>query len=54
MCVSLKVASKLLHATSGPVKAVECSLHQWSHDAAHVHLISTAVSLAIVLHPQPR
>lgn len=28
-------------------------MHQRSHDAAHVHLISTAVPLAIVLHPQP-
>lgn len=53
VCVSLKVASKLLHATSGPMKTVEGSLHQWSHDAAHVHLVSTAVPLAIVLHPQP-
>lgn len=53
VCVSLKVASQLLHATSGPVKAVEGSLNQWSHDAAHVHLIPTAVPLAIVLHTQP-
>lgn len=53
VCVSLKVASQLLHATSGPVKAVECSLHQRSHDAAHVHLVSTAVPLTVMLHPQP-
>lgn len=52
MFVSLKVASQLLHATSGPVKAVEGSLHQWSHDAAHVHLVSTAVPLTVMLHPQ--
>lgn len=55
MCVcyvSLKVASQLLHATSGPVKAVECSLHQRSHYAAHVHLVSTAVPLTVMLHPQ--
>lgn len=51
--VLLKIASQLLHATSGPVKAVEGSLHQWRHDAAHVHLISTTVPLTIVLHPQP-
>lgn len=53
MCVSLKVASQLCHATSGPVKAVEGSLHQWRHDAAHVHLITAAVPLTIVLHPKP-
>ena len=51
--VSLQVASQLLHATSGPVEAVEGSLHQRGHDAAHVHLVSTAVPLAVVLHPQP-
>lgn len=28
-------------------------MHQRSHDAAQVHLVSAAVSLAIVLHPQP-
>lgn len=32
---------------------MEGSLNQWSHDATHVHLVSTAVPLAIVLHPQP-
>lgn len=53
MCVSLKVASQLCHATSGPVKAMEGSLHQWRHDAAHVHLIAAAVPLTIVLHPKP-
>lgn len=53
VCFSLKVASQLLLATNGPVKAVEGSLDQRSHDAAHVHLISTAVSLTIMLHPQP-
>lgn len=50
--VSLKVASQLLHATSGPVKSMEGGLHQRRHDAAHVHLVSTAVALAIVLHPE--
>lgn len=50
---SLKVASQLLLATNGPMKAVEGGLDQRSHDAAHVHLISTAVPLTIVLHPQP-
>lgn len=50
--VLLKVASQLLHATSGPVEAVEGSLHQRRHDAAHVHLVSAAVALAVVLHPQ--
>lgn len=53
ICVSLKVASKLLHATSGPVKAVEGSLYQRRHDAAHVYLVSAAVPLTIVLHSQP-
>lgn len=53
VCVSLKVASKLLHATSGPVKAVEGGLYQRCHDAAHLYLISTAIPLTIVLHPQP-
>lgn len=53
VCVSLKVSSQLLHATFGPLKAVESSLHQRSHDAAQVHLVSAAVSLAIMLHPQP-
>lgn len=52
-CVSLKVASKLLHATSGPVEAVEGSLYQRRHDAAHVYLVPAAVALTIVLHPQP-
>lgn len=51
-CVSLKVASELLHATSGPVEAVESSLDQRRHDAAHVHLVAAAV-LTVVLHPQP-
>lgn len=52
-CVSLKVASKLLHATSRPVEAVEGSLDQRRHDAAHVHLVAAAVPLTVVLHPQP-
>lgn len=51
--VSLKVASKLLHATSGPVEAVEGSLYQRRHDAAQVYFISAAIPLTIVLHPQP-
>lgn len=51
-CVSLKVASELLHATSGPVEAVESGLDQRRHDAAHVHLVAAAV-LTVVLHPQP-
>lgn len=52
-CVSLKVASQLLHAAAGPVEAVEGSLDQWRHDAAHVHLVAAAVPLTVVLHPQP-
>lgn len=35
------------------MKAVESSLHQRSHDAAHVHFVATSVPLAIVLHPEP-
>lgn len=55
LCIwaSLKVAAKLLHATSGPVKSVEGSLYQRGHDAAHLHFIPTAVTLTIVLHSQP-
>lgn len=53
VCVSLKVTSQLLHAASGPVETMEGSLHQRSHNAAHVHLISTAVPLAVMFHSQP-
>lgn len=53
MHFSLKEASQLLHATSRPLKFVEGSLHQRSHDAAHGHLISAAVSLTVMLHSKP-
>ena len=49
----LEVASQLLHATSGPLEAVEGGLDQRSHDAAHMHLISAAVALPVMLHAQP-
>lgn len=49
----LYVAVELLLAAAGPVVAVEGSLDQWGHDAAHTGLISTAVALAIMLHAQP-
>ena len=49
----LEVASQLLHATSGPLEAVEGGLHQRRHDAPQVHLVSAAVPLSVVLHAQP-
>ena len=50
----LEVALQLLHATSGPLEAVEGSLDQRSHDAAHVDLVPAAVALPVVFHAQPR
>lgn len=35
------------------MEAVEGSLNQRGHDAPHVHLVSTAIPLAVVLHTQP-
>lgn len=50
---SLQVAAQFLLTAAGPVEPVESSLHQWGHDAPHLHLISTTVPLPIMLHSQP-
>lgn len=49
----LYVSLELLAAASGPVVAMEGSLHQGSHNAPHGRLIPTPVPLPIVLHSQP-
>ena len=49
----LDVSVEFLFAAAWPVVAVKGSLHQRCHNAAHTGLICTAVSLAIMFHPQP-
>lgn len=49
-----EVAAELQLAATGPVEAMEGSLHQRCHDAAQARLICTAVPLAIMLHAEPR
>lgn len=51
---SLKVFVQLLAAAPGPVEAMEGSLYQGSHDAAHGNLVLTVITpLPIMLHAQP-
>lgn len=52
MLYLLNVSVEFLFAAARPVVAVESSLNEGGHDAAHARLVSTAVPLAIVLHPQ--
>lgn len=44
------IAAELLFAAARPVIAMERSLYQRCHDAAHTRLISTAITLPVMFH----